>query len=139
MPCVCTKVKMVSRTLGRTYDATLKEAGISNTQFAVLREIARRDGVPLAHLAESLEMDRTSLYRAINPMIRDGWVQVAGGEDARSRTAELTHQGSRLLDTAGLAWRRLQEHVIEKFGRKSYRSLIEELERLAECASSFEP
>jgi DNA-binding MarR family transcriptional regulator len=139
MPCACTTVKMISRALGRTFDAALKEAGISNTQFAVLREIARRDGVPLAHLAESLDMDRTSLYRAINPMIRDGWVKVADGEDARSRTAELTRQGSRLLGTASPSWLRLQEHVIERFGRKSYRSLIEELERLAECANSFEP
>jgi len=36
-------------------------------------------GEPLARIADELELDRTSLYRAINPMIRDGRVTVMDG------------------------------------------------------------
>ncbi len=138
MPCVCTTVKKLSRTLGRTYDAALTESGVSNTQLAVLRAISRQDGMPLVRVAEDLEMDRTSLYRAIAPMVRDGWVEVAGGEDARSRAARLTAKGSELLEAATKSWRAVQEHVVGKFGKKAYRSLLADLERLAACTGMFE-
>ncbi len=62
------------------------------TQFAVLRCIARRSGEPLVRIAGELEMDRTSLYRAISPMMRDGWLADGESGDARYRTAKLTKE-----------------------------------------------
>jgi hypothetical protein len=38
-------------------------------------------------------MDRTSLYRAIAPMVRDGWLDLTIGVDARSRSAKVTTKG----------------------------------------------
>ena len=88
-PCACTTVKKLSRVLGRVYDSALAPSGINVTQFAVMRGIARHDGEPLVRVAEKLQMDRTSLYRAIAPLERDGWIEVAAGVDARSRSARL--------------------------------------------------
>ena len=82
-PCACTTIKKLSRVLGRTYDEALASADINITQLAVIRCISRREGEPLARVAHELEMDRTSLYRAIAPIIRDGWLVIAKGSDAR--------------------------------------------------------
>ncbi|HTF65655.1 MAG TPA: hypothetical protein VK638_23505 [Edaphobacter sp.] len=38
-------------------------------------------------------MNRTSLYRAIARMIRDGWIEVTTGTDARCRSAKATRKG----------------------------------------------
>jgi DNA-binding MarR family transcriptional regulator len=134
VPCACTTVKKLSRILGRTYDAALAGSGINITQLAVMRCISRRDGEPLVRVAEELEMDRTSLYRAINPMVRDGWIVLAQGADARSRTAKITKKGVQLLAKAGAKWDKIQGPLIEQFGRSAYASLIGELHRLADCA-----
>ena len=83
-------MKKLSRILGRAYDAALAGAGVNITQLAVMRCISRRDGEPLVRVAEEMEMDRTSLYRAVNPMVRNGWIVLARGADARSRTAKIT-------------------------------------------------
>ncbi len=83
-------------------------------------------------------MDRTSLYRAIAAMQRDGWLTVGAGADARSRTAEFTGKGLRILEAADPAWGRTQTEIIERFGRDRWATLVAELERLAACARGGE-
>jgi len=137
-PCACTTIKKLSRILGRVYDSGLAASGISITQLAVLRCITRRPGEPLARVAHELELDRTSLYRAINPMIRDGWITVVDGDDSRSRTAKVTRKGNALLTKAGDDWDRVQDSIVTKFGKDKYEGLMSQLYRLAECAESLE-
>jgi hypothetical protein len=79
-------------------------------------------------------MDRTSLYRAVAPMQREGWLTVSAGPDARSRAAAFTARGLRILEAADPAWGRVQTQTIERFGRDKWAALVTELERLAACA-----
>lgn len=136
VPCACTTVKKLSRVLARSYDAALSGSGMTVTQYAVMRCIARRDGEPLAHIAHELELDRTSLYRAINPMIREGWLALTDGPDARSRSARITKKGTQVLAKAGKGWGKIQGRLIDRFGAGRYQVLIEELNRLADCAET---
>jgi DNA-binding MarR family transcriptional regulator len=117
----------------------LEPAGLNVTQLAVLRAIQRHPGEPLTRVAEDLCMDRTSLYRAVAPMQRDGWLTVAAGADARSRSAEFTAKGLRILEAADPAWGRTQTEIIERFGRDKWAALVAELERLSACARAAEP
>jgi DNA-binding MarR family transcriptional regulator len=122
--------------LGRYYDSDISPAGVNITQLAVLRCIARRSGEPLVRVAEEMEMDRTSLYRAIAPMIRDGWLISADGSHTRFRTAKVTPKGRKLLTDANKRWEGVQQNVIGKFGRDKYEVLLAELNRLAACATA---
>jgi len=121
--------------LGRIYDSKISPVGLNITQQAVLRCVARRPGEPLVRIAEELEMDRTSLYRALSPMVRDGWIETSEGKGSRFRTAKLTKTGRRVLDGANTRWTELQTRLIQRFGAKSYESLLTELHRLADCAT----
>jgi DNA-binding MarR family transcriptional regulator len=128
-------VKKLSRVLGRVYDLKVSSVGLNITQLAVLRCISRRAGEPLVRIAEELEMDRTSLYRALTPMIRDGWVASMSAKGSRFRTARLTKAGRRVLDNANQKWADFQSTLISRFGQASYDSLLAELYRLADCAA----
>ncbi|WP_338323441.1 MarR family winged helix-turn-helix transcriptional regulator [Granulicella sibirica] len=134
IPCTCTTVKKLSRVLGKSYDAALSEAGINITQLAVLRCISRRSGEPLSHVADELEMDRTSLYRAIAPMERDGWISIEDGNDARSRTAKLLRKGNSVLKKADKGWDEIQSKILGRFGKDEWLTLVSALNRLADCA-----
>ena len=136
--CACTTVKKLSRVLGRVYDSRVSETGLNVTQHAVLRCISRRSGEPLVRVAEELELDRTSLYRALAPMIRDGWILSQDGTGARFRTARITKKGRRLLNSANVEWREVQHGLIERFGQEAYDSLLAELYRLADCAADLD-
>ena len=138
LPCACTTIKKLSRVLGRVYDAALAHSGINVTQLAVLSCIKRRTGDPLIRVAEELELDRSSLYRAINPMIRDGWIILKDGPKGRSRTARVTKKGDALLARAAKDWDKVQGSLVKTFGQTKYESLIEQVYRLADCAESLE-
>ena len=102
-PCACTSIKKLSRVLGRVYDAGLAGSPMNVTQLAVLRCLARRKGEALLHVADELEMDRSSLYRALDPMVRERWVVIAPGIDERSKTAVITRQGHQTSQESGRA------------------------------------
>lgn len=137
-PCACTTVRAASRLLARVYDAGLADAGLNATQLAVLRAIDRMSGSPLSGVAAELSMDRTSLYRAVATMERDGWVRLEAGIDGRSRSARVTTRGAELLTEAGPSWDALQLGVIERFGRARWRALAGEIAALAEAAEAHE-
>ena len=104
------------------------------TQLAVLRAIQRHEGEALSRAAEDLRMDRTSFYRALAPMRRDGWIVLAKGPTARARSASVTPKGQRALEAADPPWARTQRTIVNKFGPDAWASLVAELERLSECA-----
>jgi DNA-binding MarR family transcriptional regulator len=129
-PCACTAIKKLSRVLGRVYDAALIVSPMNVTQLAVLRCIARRKREPLLHVAKELEMDRSSLYRALNPMVREKWVLITSGMDARSRSAVITRKGQVLLKKAGEQWEKVQTRVVEGFGRSEWAAFVANIEKL---------
>jgi DNA-binding MarR family transcriptional regulator len=133
-PCACTTVKKVSRVLTRVYDAEIAPEKINITQLAVLRCLARRRGEPLSRVAEEMEMDRTSLYRAIKPMIRDGWLISIDGKSNRSHV-EVSSKGRSILKQANRRWDIVQREVIGNFGQRAYDHLLSELYRLTDCAA----
>jgi DNA-binding MarR family transcriptional regulator len=137
-PCACTTVRRASRILARVFDATLEPTGLNVTQLAVLRAVQRHPKEPLTRVAEDLCMDRTSLYRAVRPMQRDGWLTLVTGDDARSRTARITAKGLRVLGAADLPWQTTQTEIIDRFGREKWAALVFELERLSACARTAE-
>ena len=69
-------------------------------------------------------------------MIRDGWIVLAAGTDARSRSAKITKKGLQILAQAGKRWDGIQERLIGSFGPEAYEALTSELDRLADCAES---
>ncbi len=137
-PCACTAVRRTSRVLARAFDAALVPVGLNITQLAVLRAVERHAGEPLTRVADDLCMDRTSLYRAVTPLQRAGWLRIVAGPDARSRTAEFTARGKRLMRTVDLPWARMQTAIIARFGRRQWAALVAELGRLADCARAAE-
>jgi DNA-binding MarR family transcriptional regulator len=128
LPCACTTLRKASRAVARLYAGHLAEAGLSATQFAILRALERRGTTNLRPLADELVMDRTSLYRAIAPLERDGLVATeSDGNDARARRASLTEAGRARIVEALPHWRAAQHTFIDGFGANDYAGFIGEL------------
>lgn len=130
LPCACTTLRKASRAVARLYERHLAEAGLTATQFAILRAIERRGTYNLRPLSDELVMDRTSLYRAIAPLERDRLVAVeADSSDARARQASLTEAGRERIALALPHWRAAQRTFIGGFGAGDYAGFIAELRR----------
>lgn len=123
LPCACTTLRKASRAVGRLYDATLAASGINANQLAILRALARTGPTPLSRLAEAMVMDRTSLYRALVPMTRAGWVSIVAGPSGRAKHGSLTDEGRRLMDAAAGQWEAAQLAFVGAFGNKEWAAL----------------
>jgi DNA-binding MarR family transcriptional regulator len=121
-PCACSALRKATRAVSRFYDEALAPAGLTITQFSVLRTVARLGDPPLSRLAEALVMDRTSLYRTLQPMIRDEWIAVEAGK-GRSKVAGLKPAGRARLADAAPYWEAAQADFLQRFGAEAWRAV----------------
>jgi DNA-binding MarR family transcriptional regulator len=122
--CACTALRKASRALTRLYDARLSSHGVTATQFALLRTIGRAGEAPLSALGDQLVMDRTTLYRALAPMERQGWIETRRADHGRARLARLTPGGEALALAAAPAWEAAQTEVAESLGARGVAGLV---------------
>jgi DNA-binding MarR family transcriptional regulator len=100
------------------------------TQYSVLSNLRGSGAVPLSHLAEVLDMDRTTLTRNLKPLVHAGWVEVqASPLDARVRLVALTSSGDENLRAARASWKRAQEEVNSTIGESELAQLHAVLDR----------
>ena len=107
--CHCFAARKTARAVTQHYDRALHGTGLGANQFTTLSVLAQAGPLPMAELAGTLGMDRTSLTRNLQPLARSGWVAIEpGADDARSRIVSLTRAGTAALRKALPAWRAAQ-------------------------------
>ncbi|WP_196502422.1 MarR family winged helix-turn-helix transcriptional regulator [Aestuariivirga litoralis] len=116
-------LRKASRVLTGIYDDFLKPHNITITQFSLLRNIARQGEVTLSHLADLMVMDRTTLYRTIAPVEREGLVTIAAAARGNVRQAKLTKAGKSLLAKAEKDWLRAEDEIEQRLGRSTLTSI----------------
>lgn len=90
----------------------------------------------MLELAQAMVMDRTTLVRALRPLLRHGLV--AGepdGQGPRRLKVSLTRGGQVRLDEAMAFWRAAQDEFERKFGPQQAASLRRELFRVTRDVS----
>jgi DNA-binding MarR family transcriptional regulator len=129
-PCACTALRKASRAVTRFYDEALRETGLTTTQFAVMRAVAREGKVPMSRVAETLVMDRTSLYRAIAPLLRAKDLELAASPtDGRAKVLRVTESGRRRMASAARRWTSAQRRMVGTMGIDRWRELSRWLEQ----------
>lgn len=114
---------MASRLVGRTYDTALEASGVNVVQYSILINIARYAPITQMDLAEHLEMERTTLYRALDVLEKSGLVisRPTGGGVARA--VSLTARGRKVTTEAEVAWKKLHEGFVGRFGEQRLNEL----------------
>ncbi|HLN47764.1 MAG TPA: MarR family winged helix-turn-helix transcriptional regulator [Magnetospirillaceae bacterium] len=131
--CACFSTRKAARAVTRAFDTALAPCGLESTQFTVLAALA---GEPhgVSSLAQHLAMDRSTVTRNIQPLVRRGLVAVRRGRDARRRDISLTAAGLRKLKAAMPVWRKTQQRTVSAIGRARYITLLGGLSSLSTIA-----
>ncbi len=114
--CVCTNLKMASRLVGRIYDDVVAPSGINIIQYSILIDIARHEPIAQMALAEHLEMERTTLYRALDVLAKDGLVALRSATGGVAKEVSLTARGKKVTQEAERAWGKLHDNFLSGFG-----------------------
>lgn len=129
--CTCTAVRRADRALSRIYDDALRPSGLAVTQYSLLSIISRApQPLTLGELARAQVMDRTTLSRALAPLVRDALVKMTPGDDKRTKVIRLTTTGQTRLDATRPLWRTAQNRILAEMGAEWVDRLLDDLETL---------
>jgi DNA-binding MarR family transcriptional regulator len=128
--CACTNLKMTARIVGRAYDDSLAPAGINATQYAILVNVGRHQPISQMGLADHLGLERTSLYRAVELMEKNGWLATSALGEGTTRMVELTPEGAKKLEQSKPLWEKAQAPFVRKFGKARWEEFIGTLEEI---------
>ncbi len=129
--CLCLASRRLARVVTQIYDEALSETGLRITQFSVLTALDQDidDGPRLSAVAAALDMEPSTLTRALEPLRRSGLVTLTSGSDRRERRARLTPDGAAVLKQANAKWQKTQSELAQTIGEEDFRSLLDLLDR----------
>ncbi len=131
--CAAGTLRRASRSIARVYDDRLAPAGLTTTQYSILRALERHaEPVALSALAAELVFERTSLYRALAPLLRDGLI--AFTRSGRAKHVHLTAKGRRRAALALPYWKQAQEDFVGRLGKGAWNELAAKLVAIVEIA-----
>lgn len=122
--CAYFDLRRASRALSRFYDDFMRDTPIKGTQFSFLRMILVEKELTLSTLGRYMAMDRTSVTRALDPLIREKFVKIRkSDEDGRVRYVSLTKKGREAVEHAEPYWRKAQEALLDAIGSTRWQSM----------------
>ncbi|SHG56560.1 MarR family winged helix-turn-helix transcriptional regulator [Massilia sp. CF038] len=125
--CTCFKLRKLTRAMSRLYDQHMATVGLKTTQYSLLVNAARA-ARPVAELADTLGMERTTLTRNLKPLLEAGFVVLMPGADSRQRIVTITPAGRAKVEQAYVVWRAAQTEFEKLMGRDAVRALNQQLE-----------
>ncbi|MBA3824022.1 MAG: winged helix-turn-helix transcriptional regulator [Ktedonobacterales bacterium] len=124
------------RAITQQYNHALAPSGLLITQFSLLAMLHLSGTSAMTRFAEALGMDRTTLARNLQPLLRQDYVRLtADPVDRRVQLLTLTDAGQAILDTAWPYWQGIQTALHDTLGGERTDSLLTELHLLATFAS----
>jgi DNA-binding MarR family transcriptional regulator len=131
--CAAGTLRRATRSVSRLYDAHLAKAGLTTTQYSLLVSLGRRgEPMPLTELAAEQLFERTSLYRALEPLKRERLIAFSPGP-GRTKLVALTARGERRAAEARPHWQAAQDAFLEEFGKTAWSGLARQLTTMVEA------
>lgn len=115
-PCVCINLRRIAQKVTDFYDNALKPAGVSVNQYSLLVNISRMEGCGTGELAQRVRLEKSTLVRTLQPLLRDGFIVDKSSGPSRRRQLYLTPPGESVLKKAFPLWSKAQEEVAVKLG-----------------------
>lgn len=117
-PLGCTnfKLRQLVRRVSQLYDQEMAKAGLKTTQYSLLSHVLKLGPIRPGDLAAAMTMDASTLTRNLKPLIAAGWLELAAGDDGRSRSVHITPAGRDKRVEAQRHWRAAQEQLNQQLG-----------------------
>ncbi|KLU26470.1 MarR family transcriptional regulator [Caballeronia mineralivorans PML1(12)] len=133
----CFAVRQAARHISQLYDRRLSQVGMTTTQFSILSALGSGSSLTMNELAQAMMMDRTTLVRALRPLLQNGFVASKPDQWVNRRLQlALTGSGRVKLDEAMVHWRAAQDEFERKFGPEQAAFLRRELFRVTRDVSN---
>ena len=114
--CTNFKLRQLMRRVAQHYDLEMAGAGLKTTQYSLLSHVLKLGPLRPGELAQSMQMSASTLTRNLKPLVDAGWLALAAGSDARSRTVTITPAGRAKREEALGHWKIAQQSLNQRLG-----------------------
>ena len=118
--CASFNFRKAARAMTQLFDKTLQPSGLRSTQLGILLAAGIYEKATMSQLAEVIVADRTTLTRALKPLVRRGFLVNIPGQDKRKNGISLTLKGHQAIRKAAPYWKKAQGRVVKGFGKKQW-------------------
>lgn len=129
-PCHCITLRRAANAVTVFYDKAFAAAGISASQFALLRNLERLGRASTSDLARQVQLERSTLVRNLRPLLEKGYLTDHAKTGARNHQYALSEAGKALLRRAEPCWDAAQAELRAYLGGAETARLMETLYRL---------
>jgi DNA-binding MarR family transcriptional regulator len=127
----CFAIRQAARGISQFYERYLSESGLTPSQYCVLSVLERDPGLTMAQLSAALVVERTTLVRALKPLLKSGFVAARYEGNAKRRLVfDLTERGKAKLAEASVSWQAAQADFERRIGPQRAAQLRAELFRI---------
>jgi DNA-binding MarR family transcriptional regulator len=109
--CTNLRLRQMMRQVAHHYDLEMLKVGLKTTQYSLLSHVLKLGPIRPGELAKSMKMSASTLTRNMRPLIDAGWLALAPGSDARSRSVTLTDAGHDKREAARQHWKVAQDSL----------------------------
>ncbi|MFN8412080.1 MAG: MarR family winged helix-turn-helix transcriptional regulator [Anaerolineales bacterium] len=121
VPCVGFNTRRATRLVTQYYDKALAPAGIRSTQYSLLSLLSMMGEAPMQEVAYVLAMDRTTLTRNLNPLLRAGPAsKVKSRRSPPPSVLTPDTMGKSTLEKALPYWEKAQSRIVNEIGAKQW-------------------
>jgi DNA-binding MarR family transcriptional regulator len=108
--------------------------GISMAQCHTLLEIAEHDSTTISDLADNMCLDKSTLSRTVDGLVKEGWVKrIINPDNRRAQVLTLASSGKNLADRIHVKCNDLYRRLLDQLPPKKLDQILASLEWLGQA------
>ena len=129
--CMVLNTRMAARSVTRRVDRRLRPYGVTGAQFTILGSLYNHPGRSVTEMAEAIAMDRTTLSRNLDLLVRKGLVATASSDKGNVRIGAVTEAGRAIIAELTPEWRKVQAELRAALNDPDFDTMIAGLRQLS--------
>ncbi|GAA3683657.1 MarR family winged helix-turn-helix transcriptional regulator [Nonomuraea antimicrobica] len=114
--CLAVRVRLIGRALTSLYDSALSGHGLTIAQVNLLAALGKVGPCPPAKLGDVLQLERSTVSRNLNLLLKHGWIEVPSSDAKGMREVVLTRAGQAKIESVMPEWRQAQRQAAQLLG-----------------------
>ena len=117
------RVRLIGRAVTAIYDGALEGQGLTIAQLNLLAAVGMAGPCPPSALGEVLQLERSTVSRNLNLLLRHGWIEAVSSDAKGIREVALTRAGRSKIESVMPEWRRAQREAAKLLGTDGVRAI----------------
>jgi DNA-binding MarR family transcriptional regulator len=114
--CLAVRVRLIGRAITSLYDHAIESDGMTIAQVNLLVALGKVGSCSPTKLGTVMEMERSTVSRNLDRLLKAGWVRVVSSDDKGIREIVLSQRGYKKLESILPHWREAQEQAANLLG-----------------------